>query len=313
VSLFVFTAVGRDAAEHLADSVLNPVSPAKLGASANTLLGATVDPSNIRCWGSIPGERNVVTWEEMQPDDEILIYRGTAIGFTHKARVLDKIQDAVTARRIWAEDDSGSTWELMYFLEVEELDPPESLASVRGALGYGPKWFPRGFSRLRGSLSVATTSQPASTKPYKASGHVVPRGATPSVPDPDVVGRGVNAHRRLNDALAEAVSDAGLVPLGGGVGWPNVDLCWESESGVHWVAEVKSMTRTNETHQLRLGLGEVIEFRSRMKALLGPGATVRAGLIVETEPLNLDRWAAACASVDVELAWPENLKGRLNL
>lgn len=139
MSLFVFTAVSRDAARHLDDSVLNPVSPSKLGASAKGLLRVTVDPDNIRCWGSIPGERNVGTWNEMQPDDEILIYRGTAAGFSHKARVLDKIQDAVTARRIWDEDDSGSTWELMYFLEVEELNPPESLESVRSALGYGPR------------------------------------------------------------------------------------------------------------------------------------------------------------------------------
>ena len=141
---------------------------------------------------------------------------------------------------------------------------------------------------------------------------LVPKAPTPSEPGPDVVGRGINAHRKLNNELSDALAAGGLAPEKGGVGWPNVDLCWTDEHGVQWVAEVKSLTIKNETHQLRLGVGQVIEFRSRVRSLF-PGETVMAALVVEREPSDVDLWTSVCQETDLRLAWPGNLKKALGL
>jgi len=252
----------------------------------------------------------------MQPGDEVLVYAGKSIGFTHQARVLDTVRDAVTAESIWETDETGSTWELMYYLEVEELVPPRPLADVASSLGYSPNWIPQGFQRVRGSVaslgpSPGTSGGP-STKPYVPESELVPKASTPSEPDPDVVGRGINAHRKLNNELSDALEAGGLAPEKGGVGWPNVDLCWTDEHGVRWVAEVKSLTIKNETHQLRLGVGQVIEFRSRVRSLF-PGETVMAVLVVEREPSDVDLWTSVCHETDLLLVWPQNFKKALGL
>lgn len=317
MNLFIVTAANPEARIHLKDSIASPVPKSGItGQPSQALFGATVDPSNIRCWGSIPGEANLPRWERMQPADELLIYAGKSVGFAYQARVLDTVRDAVTAESIWGTDGAGSTWELMYFLEVEELVPPRPLSDVADALGYAPNWVPQGFQRVRGSVaslgpSPGTPGGP-STKPYVSESELVPKAPAPSEPDPDVVGRGINAHRKINNDLADALKTAGLPPEKGGVGWPNVDLCWRDEDGVRWIAEVKSLTSKNETHQLRLGVGQLSEFRSRVRSLF-PGETVRAALVVEREPSDADLWTSVCQETDLLLIWPPNLTKALSL
>ena len=66
------------------------------------------------------------------------------------------------------------------------------------------------------------------------------------------------------------------------------------------MAEVKSLNHVNEVRQLRLGLGQVLHYRSLFSASV---PDVRAVLAVEYEPTDPD-WVALCHGHGVELVWP---------
>jgi hypothetical protein len=87
----------------------------------------------------------------------------------------------------------------------------------------------------------------------------VPRPAAPGLADPDLVGRGNRAHKRTRNALAAHLRSLGIQPLGPAPSDPPFDLAWW-KGGVLYVAEVKSLTRANEHHQLRLGLGQLLYY-----------------------------------------------------
>jgi len=84
--------------------------------------------------------------------------------------------------------------------------------------------------------------------------NAVPRAAAPGSADPDLVGRGNRAHKQTRNALAAHLKSLGIQPLDPASSDPPFDLAWWQE-GILYVAEVKSLTRDNEEHQLRLGGG----------------------------------------------------------
>jgi hypothetical protein len=87
----------------------------------------------------------------------------------------------------------------------------------------------------------------------------VPRAATSSLPDPDLVGRGHRAHKHTRNALAMHLKSLGIQPLDPTPLDPPFDLAWWKGSTLY-VAEIKSITRENEEHQLRLGLGQLLRY-----------------------------------------------------
>ena len=75
-----------------------------------------------------------------------------------------------------------------------------------------------------------------------------------------------------------------------------------------YVAEVKSITARNEERQLRLGLGQVLRYRS----LLGDmGFDVRAVLVAEHAPHDVS-WRALCEQLGVILVSPTSLGSLLS-
>jgi hypothetical protein len=84
-----------------------------------------------------------------------------------------------------------------------------------------------------------------------------------------------------------------LSPQGG----VNFDLAW-TQGDVRYVGEVKSLHELNELHQLRLGIGQVLEFALRMKA--------KPLLILEREPARRF-WLPLCEQVGILLIWPDRL------
>jgi hypothetical protein len=68
------------------------------------------------------------------------------------------------------------------------------------------------------------------------------------------------------------------------------------------VCEVKS-TRVSETHQIRLGLGQVLHYRAMLTAA-APGSDVVPALLVEGPPAD-PLWTEVCRSVGVLLFWPD--------
>ncbi|MFG1712417.1 hypothetical protein [Micromonospora sp. NPDC049203] len=119
---------------------------------------------------------------------------------------------------------------------------------------------------------------------------------------------GVGEHDRLCRSLIAHLSRSRLA-AGSGLAGVHVDLAWRDVDGHQFIAEVKSVVGGNEVEQLRLGLGQVLEYRHRLAAW---GVAVTAVLLVSqcTDP----DWAAICANSGVllltgedEAAWPAKL------
>lgn len=120
--------------------------------------------------------------------------------------------------------------------------------------------------------------------------------------DPEVVDRGNQGHASTQDALAAFLHDNGIEPRSPIAGEPKVDLGWIHSDRL-WVAEVKSMTDSNEETQLRLGLGQVLRYRHELASKTGQ--EVVAVLVPEREPADAS-WLALCESLGVILASPSS-------
>lgn len=117
----------------------------------------------------------------------------------------------------------------------------------------------------------------------------------PWLRDPALVDRALAAHAEIQDSLADHLSNLGIEPRSPAPGEPDFDLAWERDA-VAWVAEVKSLTTTNEEKQLRLGLGQVLRYRHALGA--------RAVLAIERKPSD-HRWLDLCDDLGVMLVWPD--------
>ena len=137
--------------------------------------------------------------------------------------------------------------------------------------------------------------------PYRRPDEDVASAArAPFEVDPDKIDRGLRGHRRTQNLLSEWVKGQGLVPLSPSVGTPDYDLAWVQE-GRTFVVEVKSLSGANETRQLRLGLGQVLDYDD----LMSSGQPVQPVLAVEREPAD-SRWLNICERHGVSLVWPES-------
>lgn len=129
---------------------------------------------------------------------------------------------------------------------------------------------------------------------------VMPRPAAPSTPDPDLVGRNLSAHRRLQNELAAEAQRRGFTALSPDASDPDFDLAWRDSKGRVTVCEVKSLTPANEGRQLRAGLGQVLDYQDQLS---DRAPEVAAVLWIEREPSER-RWLDLCRRVGVTLAWP---------
>lgn len=78
---------------------------------------------------------------------------------------------------------------------------------------------------------------------------------------------------------------------------PNFDLAWEAKRTV-FVTEVKSITDENEEEQLRLGLGQVLQYHHRLRGL--GHERVVAVLVPERTPHDRS-WTDLCHELGVVL------------
>ncbi|HWW82252.1 MAG TPA: hypothetical protein VNZ26_01545 [Vicinamibacterales bacterium] len=117
--------------------------------------------------------------------------------------------------------------------------------------------------------------------------------------DPDKIDRGVHAHRMTQDMLADYVKGMGCRPRLARREEPQYDVGWKRE-GTLYVAEVKSLTKSNEVKQLRLGLGQVLDY---WRQLAQSGKRARAVLAVEREPTDR-ALVDFCRDIGVAVVWP---------
>jgi hypothetical protein len=124
--------------------------------------------------------------------------------------------------------------------------------------------------------------------------------------DPDVIDRGTAEHKRAQTAVSEALLRLGIEPLSPNPGDPDFDVGWRI--GDTWfVAEVKSVTSANEATQIRLGIGQVLEYRH---ALEQRHPNVRAMLVLERAP-STGRWSDLLESLGIDVVWPQTLDAYL--
>jgi len=117
--------------------------------------------------------------------------------------------------------------------------------------------------------------------------------------DPDIIDRGTRAHARTQNSLANFLISHGISPLSPNEHEPPFDLAWKRGETI-FVAEIKSLTKSNEDKQLRMALGQILHYRH---LLLPKWPKVRAVIATERRPSN-DCWPALCASHKVILVWP---------
>ena len=110
--------------------------------------------------------------------------------------------------------------------------------------------------------------------------------------------RSLAAHGQTH-ALRDFLSRHGCGVWSPGTGEPDFDLAWERKVDV-WVREVKSVAPGNDTRQLRLGLGQVLDYQDSM---LLSHPTVRAALALSAPPSDR-RWVDLCLRHGVVLVWP---------
>lgn len=114
--------------------------------------------------------------------------------------------------------------------------------------------------------------------------------------DPNLVDRGLRGHARTQNALARFVGGSARTAR---PDEPQFDLAWISGE-VLYVAEVKSLTSSNEERQLRLGLGQVLRYAHLLSA---SHHRVKPVLAVERQPTDWS-WQGLCDHFGVLLVWP---------
>jgi hypothetical protein len=118
--------------------------------------------------------------------------------------------------------------------------------------------------------------------------------------DPQTRERALAAHAGVQNGLAEHVESIGFWPFSPTGDEPDFDLAWRRDNTLY-VAEVKSLSGVSATHQLRLGLGQVLQYRTQLRR---GHADVVGVLAVEFDPGGA--WQDTCAEVDIVLTWPSD-------
>jgi hypothetical protein len=144
----------------------------------------------------------------------------------------------------------------------------------------------RGRTSYSQVLRGLDTDRAGNGKPVTASGQGFDRpysGRPEEGSYPIQQATGGEAHERArtehNDICRRLIDHLGLrgIKAGEHLDEVKVDLAWHSGSGRQVIAEVKSCAGANDQDQLRLGLGQVLEYRTR---LVNRGHTVDCCLVV---------------------------------
>lgn len=122
--------------------------------------------------------------------------------------------------------------------------------------------------------------------------------------DPNELDRQTLAHVRLQNRVASLAKAAGYEVHRPTPDDPvKFDLAWTSAKG-STVVEIKTLSTTRgDAKQLRLGVGQVLDYQHR---LYGVGVEVAAVLVVDRQPQQA-HWLELCAKHGIRLVWPATL------
>ncbi|MER6270845.1 hypothetical protein [Streptomyces sp900105755] len=112
--------------------------------------------------------------------------------------------------------------------------------------------------------------------------------------------KATTAHEATVGALIAHLSRQGVEARAHVPGAPQFDAGWSRGEEV-FVAEVKSLTGAREEQQIRLGIGQVLDYAHQLRSR-HPHAVLRPVLVLERPP-SVVRWVALAGSVGLRLAW----------
>lgn len=118
--------------------------------------------------------------------------------------------------------------------------------------------------------------------------------------------KGTSAHQATLRLVRDVVPE--LLRLGS----PRVDAAWKSasESGLLFIAEVKSLSDGREVDQIRLGMGQLADYATAVRRNPPAGITkLRPVLILSREPSDVGHWLESCRSIDQVLTWAPDFVG----
>jgi hypothetical protein len=109
--------------------------------------------------------------------------------------------------------------------------------------------------------------------------------------DMSALDAGTKAHEETVVALAEHLHRAGHLAQGPSRRTPLFDIGWQDGTRV-FIGEVKSLRKTAQDQQIRLGIGQLLDYAHQLKA---SGQQVAPVLVLECQPAS-SRWAALAAA-----------------
>lgn len=121
---------------------------------------------------------------------------------------------------------------------------------------------------------------------------------TPVVFDPDKLGKARLEHAQVQNEYAIHLASHGIDVLEPAAGDPLFDLAW-TRGRQFLVCEVKTVSTSNEAQQIRLGIGQVLDYRFQ---LAGRHSKTTSVLLLSRPPQS-PQWEALCDSLGIRLAW----------
>lgn len=115
------------------------------------------------------------------------------------------------------------------------------------------------------------------------------------------------AHERTVDALIKHLARRGTEAHTFARNSPRFDAGWAVGKDIS-VAEVKSLTGTSQDQQIRLGIGQVLDYAHQLRTRRGSGSSIRPVLVLEKKPAD-DRWSSLTQAVGIQLTWAPRFPG----
>lgn len=157
----------------------------------------------------------------------------------------------------------------------------------------------KAFEQLSDAELPPPVDEPAEPDLYLANEQITVNRSGMIEIDPEALTRANRSHAQLQNLLRQRVLGAGkrLLPVDGA----NVDLGWRvGTRGQIVIAEVKSLTLDNEEHQLRYGLGQLVDY---LDELDNDGRHPLGVLFIARAPRRMS-WVRKCERAGIELCWP---------
>jgi hypothetical protein len=130
--------------------------------------------------------------------------------------------------------------------------------------------------------------------------------AAPLALDLSRLDQGTAAHEATLRLLVQHLASQGVEVRGPARRAPLFDAGWSRGPVVH-IAEVKSLSGAREDQQLRLGMGQVLDYTHQIEQLRTFG-DVRPALVLEKKPTD-DRWHTLFSSRGILLTWAPDFPG----